>query len=318
MRKLFHNDTSIRVISVLISILLWMYVVGVNNPTVSVVLKGIPVQITNNENFDTSGLKVISVSHKTVDVKIEGRHSEVSKVSAADVEASIDVSDILRSGSYDLDIVLNAADSGVKYTNVTSNKAKIFADFVIAVNKDVEVETVGTPKEGFAAEAVSVADNKILVRGPKSVVDTVAKVVAYTDINGADGDISKSSSLKVLDKSGKEIDMTYVTTNITETIADVKFTQTKEIKVNPVFASQEFLSDYDITISPEVVKIIGSASVVKPVSVIDTEQIELTSEILSEAEDGEIITTVLKLPENILLVDNESAEIELTITAKSR
>ena len=87
MRKLFHNDTSIRVISVLISILLWMYVVGVNNPTVSVVLKGIPVQITNNENFDTSGLKVISVSHKTVDVKIERRHSEVSKVSAADVEA---------------------------------------------------------------------------------------------------------------------------------------------------------------------------------------------------------------------------------------
>ena len=317
MRKFFHNDTSIRVISVLISILLWMYVVGVNNPTVSVILKGIPVQITNNEKFDSTGLKVISVSHKTIDVKIEGRHSEVSKVSAADIEATVDVSSVLRAGTFDLDIKLNSADNGVTYTNVTSEKARIYADFVIAVNKDIEVETSGTPKEGFAVESVTTADTKILVRGPKSVVGSVSKVSAFVDITGADGDISKSSSFKITNTAGKEIDMTYVTTNITETLVDVKFTQVKEVKTNPVIVNPELLADYELKAIPETVKIIGSAGVVKSVSVIDTQPIEIAESDLPE-EGSKVVAMEFKLPEGVSLAEGVPAKIEMTITAKSR
>ena len=105
MRKLLRNDTSIRVISVLISILLWMYVVGVNNPTVTLVMKAVPVRTINNAEFDASGLKIISNSVKSLDVKIEGRHSEVSKISANDILAQIDVSKITSPGNYELEII---------------------------------------------------------------------------------------------------------------------------------------------------------------------------------------------------------------------
>lgn len=317
MRKFLKSDTSIRVISVLISILLWMYVVGVNNPTVSVVLKGIPVQITNNEGFDATGLKVINVSHQTVDVKIEGRHSEVSKVSAADVEASIDVSDIKRSGTYALDIILNSADNGVRYTNITSESAKIFADFVIAVNKDITTETTGVPKEGCAVESVSATDSKILIRGPKSIVDKVDKVTALADVEGADGDISKNYPLRITDASGKDVDLTYVTTNITETLVDIKFTQTKEVLVNPVFTNPK-TSDYDIKISPEKIKITGNASIVKSLSKIDTEQIEITDADLPTEGESKKLSSALKLPEGVFLAEETSTDIEITVTPEVR
>lgn len=315
MRKFFRSDTAIRVISVLISILLWMYVVGANNPTVSVVLKGIPVQISNNEEFDLTGLKVISVSNKTIDVKIEGRHSEVSKISATDIGAAIDVSSITKAGKYDLDVVLNMPDNGITYTNVTADKVKIFADFVVAVNKDISVITKGTPKENFAVESVASSDTKILVRGPKSVVDTVSGVVADVDVSGADSDISKNYSLKVTNDAGNEVDMTYVTTNITETLVDVKFTQAKDVEINPVLASSATLSDYDVKISPETVKIIGSASIVKSVSIIDTEQIEITDADLPEEGNSTKLKVALKLPEGVLLAD-ESINVELILTGK--
>ena len=317
MRKFFHNDTSIRVISVLISILLWMYVVGVNNPTVSVVLRGIPVQIANSESFDSTELKVISVSHKTVDVKIEGRHSEVSKVSASEIEATVDVSQITKAGTYVLDIVLNSADGGVKYTNITSTKTNIFADSVIAVNKEITVETQGTPKENVAVESVVAADSKMLIRGPKSIVDTVAKVVAYVNIDGADSDISKSCSLEIFDSTGKTVDMTYVTTNITETFVDVKFTQTKEVEINPVFASDELISDYDIKISPEKIKITGSALIVKSVSKIDTEQINIPDTDLPSEGDSKILNVALNLPDGVLIADEGSANVEIIVTPKA-
>ncbi len=316
MRKFFHNDTSIRVISVLISILLWMYVVGVNNPTVSVILKGIPVQISNSESFNSTGLKVISASHKTIDVKIEGRHSEVSKVSASDIEASVDVSRITRAGTYDLNIMLNSADTSVKYTNITSTKAKIFTDFVIAVNKDVAVETTGTPKEGCAVESVSAIDSKILIRGPKSVVDSVARVTAYVDVEGADSDISKSCSLKITDNSGKEIDMTYVTTNITEAMVDVKLTQTKEVAINTVFANPEILADYDVKITPATVNITGNATIVKSLTQIDTEQIKITDADLPAEGESNVLSATLKLPEEITLAEGSTLNVELTVTKK--
>lgn len=318
MRKLFRSDTSIKVISVLVSILLWMYVVGVNNPTVSVVLKGIPVQISNSESFDSTGLKVISVSHKTIDVKIEGRHSEVSKVSAADVEASIDVSRITRAGTYDLNIVLNSSDTGVRYTNITSTRASIFTDYVIAVNKDILVETQGSPKENYAVESVATGDSKILVRGPKSVVDTVNKIVSYVDVTGADSDISKNFVLKVLDSKGKEINMTYITTNITETLVNVKFTHTKDLEINPVFVNSEMMSGYDIKVSPEKIKVVGSASKVKPLSIIDTEQIKIADAELPGEGDSLTINAALKLPDGVLIAADEPANVELVLTAKAR
>jgi len=316
MRKLLRSDTSIKVISVLISILLWMYVVGVNNPTVSVVVKGIPVKVTNNKSFDLSGLKVISGMEQTIDVRIEGRHSEVSKVSASDIKATFDISGVKKAGKYELDVVLNLPESGVKYTNITSDKVKIFADFVVAVNKDVTVITKGEPKEGFTVESVTPADAKTLVRGPKSVVDTVEKVVAVVDVSGADSDISKNYTLKVTDNAGRETDMTYVTTNITETLVNVKLTQAKEVEVNPVFTSPELLSGYDVKFSPEKVKVTGGASIMKSLAIINTEQIEITDDILPEEGQSKTIKTRLKLPDGVLLT-GESANIEVILTSKA-
>ena len=317
MRKLLRNDTSIRVISVLISILLWMYVVSINDPSVSVTLKGIPVNVTNNKAFDASGLKIIARSVEKIDVKIDGRHSEVSKVSANDIKATVDVSKITSAGTYELDVVLNSPESGMKYTNVTAGKVKYFVDYIVAVYKDVEVSTTGTPKEGYMVESVTTEETKVSVRGPKSVVDTGVKAVAILDVNGADDDISQNCSFKVVDSKGKEIDMTYVTTTVTEIPVDVKFTQTKEVKTNPVFTNSELLEDYDITVSPETIKIVGPATVIKSVTVLDSALIEIDGSVLPDS-GSKTITATLKIPEGVSLAENEPSKIELNIIAKNR
>ncbi len=316
MRKLLHNDTAIRVISVLVSILLWMYVVGVNNPTVSVVLKGIPVQIANSEQFDNSGLKVISVANKTIDVKVEGRHSDVANVSASDIAVNIDVSKITKPGKYDLSISLKSDSSGVTFTNITATNTSVFADYVVAVNKDIAVKTDGEPKDNFFVDDVSSADTQVLVRGPKSIVDGISGAAAYISIQGADSDFSKGCSLSIVDSNGKEVDLTYITTNITETVVDVKFINTKTVKIMPVFENQEILSDFDIEISPDSVKISGSAGITKNIDKLNTVVIAADKTVLLEDETQITVDAALELPEGIMIADDEVTSCKVILTAK--
>ncbi len=275
MRKFFHNDTSIRVISVLISILLWMYVVGVNNPTVSLVMKAVPVRTINNAEFDASGLKIISNSVKSLDVKIEGRHSEVSKISANDILAQIDVSKITSPGNYELEIILNTKIQGVSFTNITANKTNVFVDYIISVNKDIEVETLGEPKEGFVLDNVVPQDKQVKVRGPKSHINKIKGAIAKIDISGADGTLSKNCAFEIVDTTGRKADLSFVTTDITETLVNVTFSHEKEIQIVPVFESSAQISGYDVRVSPEIVKIKGNADIVKSISKIETDLIKL-------------------------------------------
>jgi len=318
MRKLLRNDTALRVISVFISILLWMYVVGVNNPTVSVVLKGIPVQIVNNEQFDSLGLKVISVGHKTVDLTVEGRHSDVAKVSSNDIAVTLDVSKVTKPGKYNLNIQLKSDSTGVRFANNTASSTTVFADYVVSVNKDISVKTSGEPKEGFFVDQLTAKDSQVLVRGPKSIVDTIDGAIAYIDIEGADGDFSKSCALSVVDGNEKKADLTYVTTNITETMVDVSFTHTKTVVVNALFEDKTVLDNYDVKVEPATVDISGSAAIVKSITQVTT-SIVSADDIANVHELSEITLNVgLNLPEGVSVTDNKVAGYKLILTAKQR
>ncbi|MBQ2897701.1 MAG: hypothetical protein IJE46_05220 [Clostridia bacterium] len=314
MRKLFHNDTVLRVVSVLISILLWMYVVGVNNPTVSVVVKAVPVQFANSAQFDASGLKVISVANKTVDVKIEGRHFDVSKISANDIIAQVDVSKMTSPGNYELDISLVTENNAVNFKNITANKTSVFADYVVSVNKDITVETKGEPKEGFVVEKVSSQDKQVLVRGPKSIVDTIKGATVSVDIDGADGTISKNCALSVIDTSGRKADLTFVTTNITETAVNVAFTHQKEVSIIPKFEDSSVNSKYNVSVNPASVKITGDADIIKSISQIDTEALVLDTD---NADLKKVtLQAKLNLPQGVLAVDDKTLICEVVLLLK--
>lgn len=85
------------IISIVLAVVIWGYVVGVVDPSTQARVT-VPVTYANTETLADQGLEVKSPAKPEVTVVIRGDRSDVKKVEADDIMATVDVSN-LKEGS---------------------------------------------------------------------------------------------------------------------------------------------------------------------------------------------------------------------------
>lgn len=80
------------VLSLLIAIGLWIYVIGSVDPTVTTTIRNIPVEMTNQKVLKELGMSATLVEPETVDVTIKGARSNVNEAKKSEITATVDVS----------------------------------------------------------------------------------------------------------------------------------------------------------------------------------------------------------------------------------
>ena len=77
------SDLLVKVLSVLASVVLWFYVVGIESPYEEKVFHDIPITLTDLP--ENSSLSVISGYDTAVSVTISGRRSDLSRINATEI-----------------------------------------------------------------------------------------------------------------------------------------------------------------------------------------------------------------------------------------
>ena len=80
------------ILSLLIAIGLWMYVMGTVDPTMTTTVKDIPVEKVNEKVLKDLGISATLERPKTVDIVIKGARSDVNEAKKSEIEATVDVS----------------------------------------------------------------------------------------------------------------------------------------------------------------------------------------------------------------------------------
>ena len=80
------------ILSLLIAIGLWVYVMGTVDPTVKATINDIPVEKINEEVLKDKGLTATLKSPEVVSIKIRGARSDISEAKKSGVKATVDVS----------------------------------------------------------------------------------------------------------------------------------------------------------------------------------------------------------------------------------
>jgi len=80
------------ILSLLIAIGLWIYVMGTVDPTMTTTVKGIPVEKTNEKVLKDLGLSATLDHPETVDIVIKGARSDVNEAKKSEITATVDVS----------------------------------------------------------------------------------------------------------------------------------------------------------------------------------------------------------------------------------
>ena len=81
-------------ISILLAIIFWLYVRAENDIPMENVVRGIPIQIANEDVLESRGLMVSEVEPAAINITFEGSSSVVPRLNRNNVTVSVDVARI--------------------------------------------------------------------------------------------------------------------------------------------------------------------------------------------------------------------------------
>ena len=266
-----HKNTKIKIISLLSAIVLWMYVMAVVDPEDTKLYENIPITITNLNEIKDLVLVVDPDDNLVTSVYIKGKLSDLQKISANNIDVYGTVSNPIEGQNQ---LYLRASVNDKVTTEFKSDTIVINLEKSIEEEKNITVNITGVYKDNV--DKVDLDKTKVVVSGPRSSVDSVKYVQATFDANKESVDTKSTElELKALDSEMNEVD--HVTLEFNKVTAKVSYFQQKQVKINPIFSSNEsnLVQDQDFTIIPSEINIKGKSDVINNIDSINTKIINV-------------------------------------------
>lgn len=314
--KLTHN-IGLKLASVLLSVILWLVVTSVENPTVSDYYYNIPVKLLNTELITDSGqvYEILDNTGVLSRVTVRAPRSVISELNENNIIATADVSDI---SSLDTIAIKLTTDVHAKdISSITGNNDTVKLKIENKKSKALALKATvsGQVTEGYMVGEVTPDQNLVRISGPESVIDRIAKAVIDVDVTGMTSDIVTNADIKLYDAEGNSVDADNVTLNIETVGVKVNIWQTAEVPVKynvmgtPGAGHQ---ATGEIEGNGETILIAGKASAIRAITEIEIPEEEL--DITDMTEDYTVEIDIRKyLPDNVYLADAEDAKRTVTV-----
>jgi YbbR domain-containing protein len=166
LRKIFVEDWSLKLLSLGITLVLWLVVTGQNEPVTTHV--NVQLNIVRPQSLEVS-----NDPPKTVDVTLTGSRTKLDNLSTLDLVATIDLTD-QRSGDHLIRFAEKAQLSlphGVRIDGFLPSSTPIRLEPIIEKELKVDPKFEGRPAEGYEVYSVTANQPTVTVRGPSSHVD---------------------------------------------------------------------------------------------------------------------------------------------------
>ncbi|MCI8483789.1 MAG: hypothetical protein HFH41_05570 [Lachnospiraceae bacterium] len=317
MMKHLVNNPGLKVLSLLLSIVLWMIVVKMADPDDTKSFS-VPVEILNKDVIMEMG-KVADVVDDT-DIAvfyITGPRSYVEKMDSSDFSVTADLSqvDLSQDGDTKLVPIEITAKKNEKWISIIKRTVnmRIALEDLSEQKFVISPETTGTPAEGCAIGTVEVIPNLLKVSGPESIVSRINRVAATINVDGISGDVSDSVIPVLYDEDGKVIssDLLELNQNTVTIRANILGTKSVPVRCQVSGTPAEGYEYRGLEYAPETVLIKGEALLLNGIDAIDIPEDVINIE--GKKEDVEVTVDIKPYLEEagISLVDETSSQIAI-------
>ncbi|WP_352419270.1 CdaR family protein [Proteiniborus sp.] len=297
MNKAKRYNITIKIVSILIAIIMWSYVMSEVNPRITQDFSNIKVTYLNQNYLTESNLEIMEPKEAKVTVKLAGRRSDIT-INPNDIIVQADLWGYSE-GMHRVPVEVKIPDN-VTLETVSPKYIQFKFDSVITREFKISLKTTGKIENGFTPGEGEIKPSSILIKGPRSWVNTVSRVIATVDLTNINSDIKTSLPVRALDDKGDEvrgIEKEPVTVEITMPILG-----TKTVKVNPRLKGTplEGYSITDIQVNPISVKIKGKKEILNDIEFLETEPIDVENISMSKQ-----IPIRIALPEGVELMETD-------------
>lgn len=289
-------DFVYKLLSVLIAFGLWFYVMGVESPSHEKTFTEVPVAIREGD----AKLSVYYGYNSTVDITVQGKKSEINKLSVEDIDAYVDISSITAAGRYTVDVAVDLP-GGVKLSGQSVTSLSVYLDNRSSVTVPIRANLVDYMLEGgyeLGRNAMTMSIDEVVVTGPESVLREIETAQVNLSLGHVTDTMTVSGSIILVDRDGETVSNPYVKLQTTEAVVTVPVYITKTVPLTAEYKYGYFNEETaEVAIEPPTLRIKGEASVLD-----DIESILLTSLDEKKLTTDSVRVSVM-LPANVVNVD---------------
>jgi len=304
--RIFKSDNFLKLLSLVIAIGLWFYVVQVHNPDIEKTFRDIPVVFAQKSILESKDLILLNDKDLGIDIEIKGNRKNIMNLSSSDITVVADISAIEEKGTHTVVTTVVLPYGNLEVVNKRPSTLKVEVDDLATETFELEVNVIGQPQDGCKIESLKKSHETIEVTGAKTILGGIESVVVDLDITDANSDISLTATPKIFDSNGKEISTSYVKFDAENINLDCKISKTKSVKIMPERQPFTEINGYTYTYNEEdmpIIEITGPSKLIDSIAYIETTPITA----INNAGEAEV---TLKLPDGVTSLDGETFTIK--------
>jgi len=308
LKNWFLKNIDIKLLSLFLAIILWLYIASGENPVVENFVDTSLTQTNLNEDL---ALKEFPTN---ISVGIKGPKNIINNISSHQISGIVNFSEINKEGLYKLKVEV-IPPKRTQITRIIPPEIKVEVEKVLTKDVEVEYSLIGVPEKGYSlTDEPQFNPSKVKVIGAQSISENVKQVICTIDIYGIKEDMNRKIKAKAVDINGDEIKGVKVEPDIVEvSIYMTRGYPEKRLTVKPKIVGKPAPGYYisEILSSPDEMKIFGNYSKISNIEFLETIPIDVS---------GITKTLSVKVPpvldEGLNIEEGETTLIEVTIQVK--
>ena len=267
----------VQIVSLFISIGLWLYVTNTENPIRTVEVSKVPVQLLNANDLSKQGMALVPNQSIYVDLKVEGYSQDVYKLNKDNFSIKIDLAEYaLKLGDNSIPITIVDTPSNVTVKNTSNLVVTVKIEEIIEKDFKVESRIDVAAKANYYVAQPQINPETVTVSGPKSLVSQVKGVVVLGQEDNVFEDIVKNYEVVAIGDSGDTVEGVKLSTERVQVIIKVNPGKSVPIKVGTIGNAGYNINIASMELSQNYVEITGPQYILDSVSEIYTEAIDLS------------------------------------------
>ncbi|WP_448862956.1 CdaR family protein [Dorea sp.] len=318
MRKRIANNLALKILAFLIAAFLWLIVVNIDDPIGDKTFSNIPVQVVHEEVItDNNNTYQIVDNTQEVNVTVTAQRSVLDKIKAEDIQATADMKELTMRTQVPIEVTIKGYTGKYEKANANPRNLQIQIDEEAKNNFPITPTTTGTVREGYVVGELKALPEKVTLRGPKRIINSISKVTAEADVSGLSEDETLEAKLVLYDSNNNVIDQTLLANNLGKegVSVEVNLLQVKRVPVKIDTAEISAAEGYKlgtITVEPQEVSVTGEKSVLSNVSEISIPASALQMENLTQRTETTVDISSY-LPNDVSLAEENANKVVISI-----
>ena len=291
----FSNNLIIKIVSIILAIALWS-AVDASQSKISNFPGKIPIEYKGLKN----NLTAIS-DNEQVSIKIFTEKNIWKQLSQSTFSAKVDLTG-LDEGIYELPISVISNISGVQIVEKDPSKIMVRIEPSSSKIVPVIVKPEGDPIKGKTISSTEINPEKVTINGAKSIIDNISEAVVQVNVKNQSETISAASDLLAFDNKGnpiKSIIFEPPRVNVKIIIEDESTVKNVGVLLKTSGNIKDGYQLEKINLNPSIVSLNGNAQILKDITSISTQTINL-----DDINESKSIDIGLEIPQGVTLKDN--------------